>query len=47
MYNIAGPSGRAVCGVGLDRLDAEIVGSNTTKAWTFVFVFLCCVVLYM
>jgi hypothetical protein len=27
----AGPSDRTVCGVRLDRLDAEIMGSNPTQ----------------
>jgi hypothetical protein len=34
-----------VCGVGLGRLVAGIMGSNTARAWIFVFVFLCCIVL--
>jgi hypothetical protein len=45
VVSLAGPSGRAVGGVGLDRLDCEIVGSNPLKAWMFVLVFPCCVVL--
>jgi hypothetical protein len=27
----AGPSGRAVCGVGLDRLEAETMGPNPVE----------------
>jgi hypothetical protein len=45
VVSLAGPSGRAVGGVGLDRLDCATVGSNPLKAWMFVLVFLRCVVL--
>jgi hypothetical protein len=41
----ADSSGRAVWGVGLDRLHNEIMVQISPKAWMFVLVFLCCVVL--
>jgi hypothetical protein len=42
----AGPSGHAVWGGGLDRLDTEISWVRIQRtAWMFVLVYLCCVVL--
>jgi hypothetical protein len=41
----SGPSGPAVWGLGFDRLDAEIVGSNPAEGMNVFLVFLCCVVL--
>lgn len=43
IVNETGPSGHAIKGVGLYRLDAEIVGSNPFKAWILSLSFSCVV----